>query len=193
VAFKKTVCFVEPAASAGRLPGLRNLAVCAAILGLAAACSSTQKTNLPCPGVSIVGELATLTKFREGPGRDLTDVSYQAGLRDLSGSCKYDDKGVGIEMRISVIADRGPANTDRTIDVPYFVAISNPEGAIVAKQIFSSRLDFPAGQNRIGSIEELTEQIPLAKGTSGGGYRVMVGFQLNADELTFNRRQRQGG
>ena len=141
-------------------------------------------------------DLGTTLRFRDGPGRDLSDVVYAAQLRDITGECVYDRRGgVRVDMNVVVLGERGPAAQpgSRSGEVEYFVAILDPRETILAKERFTSRLDFAPGQERVAIREELEQRIPLPQGTSAQDYRILVGFQMNPDEAELVRRHRQGG
>lgn len=170
-------------------------AVTAALIALTlAACSSRQEATLDCPRASIVDDLGTTLRFRDGPGRDLSDVVYAAQLRDITGECVYDRRGVRVDMNVVVLGERGPAAQagSRSGEVEYFVAILDPRETILAKERFTSRLDFAAGQERVAIREELEQRIPLPQGVSAQDYRILVGFQMNPEEAELVRRHRQG-
>jgi hypothetical protein len=90
-------------------------------------------------------------------------------------------------MNVSLIARLGPAAVDRTADFAYFVAILNQDGTIVAKQVFPAPIAFADNQTRRGSIETITQRIPLKDLKQAGKYRIEVGFQLTQEELEYNR------
>jgi hypothetical protein len=170
-----------------------NLSAVAALVlgaGLLSSCSlfNTAK-QYPCPTVGMPRDTATLTRFREGPGRDLTDVVYEAGVADVQMACNYTSQGVDIDLAVVVAADRGPANTSRTVTVPYYIAIVDPQRNILAKQVFTANLAFQANVARARSREETQENIPLAKGKSAERYGIVIGMQLTPDEVEYNRNK----
>jgi hypothetical protein len=90
---------------------MRRFAAAAVAAGVVSAalagCSLIRgKETRACPKASVVAELATLQAYRDGPGRDLTDLRFAAGLADLDGSCKYDSRGVEVEMTSASVAPR---------------------------------------------------------------------------------------
>ncbi len=171
----------------------------AAVAGVAAvtlaACSGSDVSRIPpCPNVVIVDDIAQVTKFLDGPGRDLTDVVLEARIAGFDGSCVTDlDSGdageVEVDLLLVVEATRGPANADRRGRYDFFVAIAKSEGDILAKRVFPGEVVFEGNRTRVATEEELTQLIPLQPGTDGSDYDILVGFQLTADELTYARQQ----
>ena len=48
-------------------------------------------------------------------------------------------------------------------------------------------LVFQPTQRRAGVVEEIEELIPLPAGLSGADFEILVGLELTADQLEFNR------
>jgi hypothetical protein len=148
-----------------------------------------EETARACPRLGIVADAAEMTQYRPGAGRDITDQLFTAKLADVSGSCRFDKASANVEMKVSIIAERGAAMREPGSEVEYFVAVTGPQDEILAKENFRTRLDFGA-RNRTGSGEELTQRIPLPGSADPGTYAVLVGFQLSPEELAENRRRR---
>ena len=160
------------------------------------ACSPEESVNAPaCPHIIIVKDTAELTTFRPGPGRDLTDVVLDARIDRFNGSCETDlekDRSgqVGVDLQLFFEATRGPANDTRKGNFNYYVAIADRSGAILAKQVFDTEFEFEGNRNRIGGVEELTQKIPLRTGELGEDFDIFIGFQLNPEQLDYNRAKR---
>ena len=73
--------------------------------------------------------------------------------------------------------------------MPFYVAITDVAENIIAKETFGSKLEFQQSRRRIGMVEEISQKIPLA-GRRPSEYEILVGLQLNADQLEFNRKAR---
>lgn len=167
------------------------LAALAALSGGLAGCGMFRGESRPqydCPSVGAVADGAVLTKFREGPGRDLTDVRYQVRLVDVQNMCDYDRSGVTVQMRVNFALELGPANQDRTATYEFFVAIIDPSQNIAAKRNFTTPVTFPANVGYVTHREELQQRIPLPKGGSAADYQIIVSLQLTPDELEYNRK-----
>jgi len=71
-----------------------------------------------CPAAATLPEAQTLTRFKDGTGRDLIDVNFNGKIIGITGSCSIDvdeDTGEGtIEMKVRPRFEftRGPANHD---------------------------------------------------------------------------------
>lgn len=170
-------------------PFHRLAALSVALGGLASCGMFNTATQFPCPAVGMPRETASLTRFREGPGRDLTDVIYEAGIADVKMACTYTSKGVDIDLGVVLAAERGPANTSRTATVPYYIAIVDPQRNILAKEVFTTTLTFQANVSRASGIDETQETIPLPKGKSAERYGVVLGMQLTPEEVEYNRNK----
>jgi len=152
--------------------------------------SACNRTPPACPRATILGDGASVTKFRDGSGRDLTDVVARAEIVDASVECDYNRNGVDVAMQIAIAATRGPADRARMADFDYFVAVADAQRNILAKEVFRVRVAFPETQNRVGTIERIEPHIPLKNRAEGVSYQIVVGFQLTPEELEWNRTQR---
>lgn len=158
-----------------------------------AACSNNESAIAPaCPNIVIVKDTAELTTFRSGPGRDLIDVVLDARIDRFAGSCETDlddDKSgeVIVDLQLFFEATRGPANSAREGSFTYYIAIADRSGDVLAKKTFSTDFAFEGNRNRIGGVEELTQEIPLDAGELGEDFDIFVGFQLSGEQLNYNR------
>ena len=99
--------------------------------------------------------------FCSNPVRDIIDILVEADMSNLRAECEYDDLRVDVETAFEIIAVRGPkAETNRVITV-FFAAIINPNGKVIAKETFESRVEFPQNRRRVGVREQVVQQIPL--------------------------------
>ena len=167
---------------------MRGGAVLLAAVAALGACSSS-KEQFACPAAGIVSELAQLTRYRAGDGRDLSDVLYTVRVAEVSRSCKFDRAGANVDLRVALVAERGPAAApNEAADFEYFVAVANGEDQVIAKEVFRSRLEF-AGRNRAGVAEEQrVQRVPLSSEPQSIPSRIIVGLQLSAEELADKRR-----
>ena len=160
------------------------------LIGLLAGCDTLfPGPQGPCPTVSIVSDAARLTQYREGAGRDLTDVRYRAEISNVQFNCRYQRDGrLMAALAIDIVATRGPAAEGGSGNFPFFVAIADSRQNILAKEVFDSVIEFERRQRRVGVREEIDQELSLAGDDSGANYEVLVGFQLTAEQLEQNRR-----
>lgn len=159
-----------------------------ATLALLASCNRTPPA---CPRASIISDGATVTRFREGTGRDLTDVVVKGEIVDVAVDCNYDRRGVDVALQVAIAATRGPADRNRVADFEYFVAVTDPQRNILAKEVFQVRLQFPPNAQRTGTVDEIEPRIPLKNRDEGVDYQIIVGFQLTPEEMEWNRSQKR--
>jgi len=167
-----------------------------AILVLAACQRGPEKPAPACPVIGIVQDAASLTLFVPGPGRDLTDVTLEAEIAEFGGFCDTDiddDDGTGaveIDLRLLFSATRGPAAVSREAQISYFIAITDHEENILARETFTFDFEFEGNRNHIGYIDETTQTIPIQPGQIGEDFKVFIGMQLDEEQLTYNRNKR---
>lgn len=167
---------------------LRPVAVALLPLALASCSVFGKKEPPPCPPVYILADAAKLTKFRPGPGRDLTDVEFEGEIVGFTGGCKYDEKGAVIDLQVSFDLKRGPANSDRKADFSYFVAIPYFYPSPEAKAEFATSVAFPEGANYVKyTDEEVVMRIPVKDKEIINKYEIYLGFQETQEELNRNR------
>jgi hypothetical protein len=147
----------------------------------------------PCPSVVALPNADSITVFRDGPGRDLVDVQYEAVLTPVSGECEYQKEftAVQVDLILRIGAVKGPAAMSQTQDFQFFVAIADSSKHILNKKIFTSPVEIPDGRRRGAVQEELAQYIPLPPGRSGEDYSIIVGFQLTQEQLDYNIKSRE--
>jgi len=144
----------------------------------------------PCPAVAVLQDVATVTQFKPGPGRDLVDVRFEAEFGTLQSSCRYDRSRLAITLVVDLLALKGPAADAEASDFPFFVAITERGDRVLAKEVFQSRIDFTRERRRAGVREELEQVLQLPAGKGGDDYELLIGFQLAPEQLEYNRRLR---
>jgi hypothetical protein len=167
-----------------------RLVLLAAALGTLASCGMFDNSKqYPCPTVGVPRESAALTLFREGDGRDLTDVIFAGGIKNTKLECSYSSNGPTMTLGVIIGGELGPAARTRTATVPYFIAIVDPDRNILTKQVFNVTLSFPPNVSQANIYDETEEKIPLPKNVSAERYGIAVGMQLTPDQLEYNRQR----
>jgi len=139
-----------------------------------------------CPPVGIVAYTGELTKFA-GEGRERSDVAYQAEISRLQMECADAEDGQGLYAAISfdISATRGPAATSNSIQLPYFVAVTRGNEAVLEKTTYTSAQTFDSS-GRTAEKETIKAYVPLGADGEILDLEVLIGFQLSRDELGYN-------
>ena len=153
---------------------------------------------LPCPETKVLGDAGSFTRFRDGPGRDLSDITFEGRIAKTIASCEYSiarDSGKGtlsVTMNVVFKALRGPAAKKKNLSFNYFVAVTDTSKKIISRNTFRMDLTFPANVTQLKREDKkILLNIPLGPKDDGSGFLIFTGFQLSADELKFNRARGQ--
>jgi hypothetical protein len=141
--------------------------------------------------VSILADAAKLTRFRPGPGRDVTDVVLQARLTDYHGGCHYnkDDHTMTIELQVGMDLERGPAMAEGRQQLSYFIAVPTYFPFEGAKKTLPVIVEFPKGRQLLHiSDRDVEISFPVRNIKELERYEVFVGLQMDEAELNFNRQ-----
>jgi hypothetical protein len=143
-----------------------------------------------CPQGLILADAGEVTVFRDGPGRDITDVLTQARIADIVVGCKPERRSVTVDLQVAIAAERGPANREGRQDIEYFVAVVDPQGEVLTRQNFRMSFAWPENRTRVGSVDELEPRIPITAPEKAPEYQIWVGLQLTEEQLAWNRRSK---
>ena len=149
-----------------------------------------KKPPPPCPPIFVLKEAGKLREYKPGPGRDITDVSFEAQIADFRGVCEYskDRSQVDIDLSIAFDLTRGPANKDRKAAFSYFVAIPKFHPAPEGKRTFSLSTEFAGRSSHSRITDHVQIRIPFITGEPLEDYAVYLGFQLTHEQLKDNQR-----
>lgn len=144
-----------------------------------------------CPVVEIVQDLAVYSDFAAATTSAENLVS-SVGMARTQTTCGTNKRSVTVDIGVAFDGVLGPRGRQSSGDkpfftYPYFVAVTDPSGRIMAKEIFAASLTFEPGEDRHVHEEKLRHIIPLENPSNAGGYRVLIGFQLSPDQLEYNR------
>ena len=175
---------------------LLRLAAVAAIALIMAGCSNDDaEDKVPCPAAKVLGEPSEVTRFRDGPGRDPTDVVFEARMMRVAGECAYDQDGGDVEVTLAVLMDvtRGPALDGGKVNFRYFVAVAewvqegDQEPTVLSREAFPVDTMIPAGRRGLRYQDQLEITIPRPDNRDVRNYVLYLGFELTQDELSYNR------
>ncbi|MGH1397904.1 MAG: hypothetical protein ACRBCT_01690 [Alphaproteobacteria bacterium] len=132
-----------------------------------------------CPQIEIVNDLATIN-----------EQTSTATISTGQSTCTYKSNSVTVDMKLQFDAT---ANTNETASAsasyPFFVAVTDAGGNIMAKEIFSAPVTFSAGTSTQTHFESLRQIIPIDNRKEGARIKIMSGFQLTKEQLAENRQK----
>lgn len=149
-------------------------------------CSLFKEESL-CPRVGLMAQAHQTIFYRSSGGHDLTDVAYEVEVENFNYECEYDFDGdessVEIFLSVLISARRGPAATLNKVDIPYFVAITDPEKNILSKDIFTAPVRFLGSDNHSKVVEELAIVIPFDSRQDIYMFKAFLGLQLTSGQF----------
>ena len=165
-----------------------------------------------CPGVGVIKDAATVTKFLPGAGRSEKDLLYYGEITDARVSCVHDLRRYAVpqavlaglsddeslppvvgymklEMKVTMRMRTGSSAPIGRHTLRYFVSITDDERRnVLNKEVFDLTVNLPRNPLRLTLTDKPIElQIPLRQGQSGKEYEIFVGFQLSGVDLEYNR------
>lgn len=171
--------------------------ILAALVPLLAGCGLFgSKKEPPCPRVSVLSDASNLTRFRPGPGRDITDVTLTAEITGFKGGCTWDNdkKILTVALQVEMDLRRGPAASGDEAEVTYFVAVPRLYPDPKAKMILPVKTKFPSGADRLHVMDnEVDVNLPIKDMNNDVDKDdIVLGLQLDQAELEYNRRRKPG-
>lgn len=145
-----------------------------------------------CPATFVVDELAFLKDYAPHAKRVDSQLKSRVAMSKSSSSCEYDKQSVSVDMTLEFRGQLGPKGSLRKDDdplysYPFFVAITNSGGKILAKQIFAATMPYPSNGQDGFYTETIRQIIPVPSQQQGKLFAVMAGFQLTDEQLEENR------
>ena len=145
-----------------------------------------------CPTVQIVDELSSLSEFT-GSTRTEPNLISRVNLNQVESSCAFIDGQIALDLRLAFEGALGPkakkSSSDKPLfSYPFFVAVTNPSGVILAKEIFSASMTYERNEDSHTYFENMRQLIPISDRENAHRYKVMLGFQLSEEQLKYNRK-----
>lgn len=144
----------------------------------------------PCPYVKALYDAGRFIEFKDAREAS-ANVMYSGEIQDISSGCEYKD-AQPIKVAIDVLFElgRGPQASGNQKTYRYWVAVTDRNRSVLAKESFNLPVSFPAGQDRVLITEHIKEiVIPRAKmETSGSNFEILIGFDVTPQMADFNRQ-----
>lgn len=143
----------------------------------------------PCPYVKALYDAARYVEFKENKEAS-ANVGFTGEIQGISAGCAYkQDEPIRMAMEVLFEFGKGPTATGGSKTFHYWIAVTDRNRDVLAKQSFDVPVSFAAGQDRVFRRETINDiVIPRADtGTSGANFEVLVGFDVTPEQAEFNR------
>jgi len=144
----------------------------------------------PCPYVKVLYDAARYVELKDNQPA-LTAVGFTGEIENLAAACEYKaDQPIKVQARLLFDLGRGPTAQGDRKTYRYWVAVTDRDKGVLAKQYFDLPVVFPAGQDRVRKTEDVFGiTIPRADiKVSGANFEVLVGFDVTPEMADFNRQ-----
>lgn len=142
----------------------------------------------PCPFVKVLYDASRYMEF-EGGREASANVGYTGEIQGVSAGCQYKGSDpIKVEMEILFALGKGPRAQGDSKTYQYWVAVTDRNRSVLAKEYFSLPANFKGGDRLMitDRISDIT--IPRAAETvSGANFEVLVGFEVTPQMAEFNR------
>ena len=144
--------------------------------------------NGNCPTVSVVEELSTVSEFADTASQTLENLISKAKMVKSKSNCEFNGKTATVDLQLTFEGALGPKALGMTnFSYPFFVAVTAPNGSILAKEVFSAPLSHSSADDPTTHYETLRQIIPISNELQGPQYKILIGFQLTQEQLAYNR------
>lgn len=151
----------------------------------------TGASGKSCPRALVVSDARNYYELAAG-GRTSDDLRLTGRIGLPTAGCEVDEGRLRVTLSLPIEVVRGPRLKDGSFEVrlPYFVAVTDLSGRILDKQVFTASISMGGDQKLASKVERIEQVIPLKSGEDATRFVIYAGFQLTAEQLEFNRRNR---
>ncbi|HYD28001.1 Tat pathway signal sequence domain protein [Brevundimonas sp.] len=141
----------------------------------------------PCPYVKILYDAARYVELT-GERVSSSNVGFTGEIEGLTSDCAYQgDEPITVQTRVLFNLGRGPQAQGDQRTYRYWIAVTERNRAVLAKEYFDLPVDFEGAQTT-SMTQEQTIVIPRADATtSGDNFEILVGFDVTPQMAEFNR------
>lgn len=141
----------------------------------------------PCPYVKVLYDAARYVEL-VGDRVVMANVGFTGEIEGLVSDCAYQsDQPITVQTRVQFNLGRGPQAQGDGRTYRYWIAVTERNRAVLAKEYFDLPVDFD-GATSTTVTQDQTIVIPRAEATtSGDHFEVLVGFDVTPAMAEFNR------
>ena len=144
----------------------------------------------PCPFVKQLYDAGRYVEFKDNVEAS-ANVGFTGEIENLASACEYKNaEPIRVQARLLMALGRGPAAGGEHKTYRYWVAVTDRNRAILAKQYFDLPVTFAPGQDRLERIEDVTGIVIPRNDikVSGANFEVLMGFDVTPEMADFNRQ-----
>jgi len=138
--------------------------------------------------VKVLYDAARYEEFKDNQ-ESASQVVYTGEIQGISAGCEYkSDDPIHVAMQVLFALGKGPQATSDEKTYQYWVAVTDRNREVIAKQWFSLPVKFD-GQDRV-LVRDNIEGIVIPRAsitTSGSNFEVLIGFEVTPEMAAFNR------
>jgi hypothetical protein len=143
----------------------------------------------PCPFVKTLYDASRYVEFKDAREAS-ANVGFTGEIQGISAGCQYkDNEPITVIMDVLFELGKGPQAAGTSKTYHYWVAVTDRNRDVIAKQNFDLPVTFPAGKDRVYMTDSLAN-IVIPRGsqtTSGANFEILVGFDVTPQMAEFNR------
>lgn len=143
----------------------------------------------PCPFVKVLYDAARYQEFKDGR-QAASAVGFTGEITGVRAVCQYKATDpISVQLAVDFALGRGPMAEGASKDYSYWVAVTERNSTVLAKENFTVRGEFDNGADRVAVTDEL-DGISIPRGTattSGANFEVLIGFDVTPEMAAFNR------
>lgn len=163
-------------------------------LGTLVACSSEPPTPEPvvtpggCPKMAIIRDLSV---YQHPAAADESSLVISARMGNIINNCKTDGDGNGVadplaQTSFDVVAIRGSNTAGKRAAMPFSVSVVDENDKVIKKEIYEIPILFRDDSRELQLTVPVNPNVGLPSDQDPSKYRVMIGFQLSAEQLHAN-------
>jgi hypothetical protein len=144
----------------------------------------------PCPFVKTLYDAGRYVEFKDNREAS-ANVGFTGEVQGISAGCQYkEDQPITVSMDILFELGKGPVAQGSSKTYHYWVAVTDRNRDVIARQNFDLPVNFPAGKDRVFVTDSISSVV-IPRGsatTSGANFEILVGFDVTPQMAEFNRQ-----
>lgn len=147
-----------------------------------------RQTNAgPCPYVKILYDAARFVELANNQP-SAAAVGFTGEIEGVNSDCRYrENDPITVDINVLFNLGRGPQAAGDQRTYRYWIAVTERNSAILAKEYFDLPVNFQGAQ--VAQVQQ-EQQVVIPRAsitTSGGNFEVLIGFDVTPEMAEFNR------